>query len=119
MLISLAFGLLYATNSVAGECDKVLGEKMFQKCVVCHSSEEGAGHSVGPNLHGLIDRPIGKVEGFKFSRALRKSEGSWTVEALDAFLQSPMEVYPRTSMAFAGLKKENDRQAVICYLSAE
>ena len=114
-LFCCAFGI--ANAGADQSCDMELGEKIFQKCVVCHSMSDDGVHSIGPNLHGLLDRPVGKAEGFKFTRQLRKSEQSWSGEYLDAFLEAPMVVYPRTSMAFAGLKKAEDRTAVICYMA--
>ena len=115
MVLCLSFGTF---NTAADtNCDLVLGKRMFQKCVICHSINDDGVHSIGPNLHGLLERPVGKVEGFKFSREMRNSEESWTAEYLDTFLESPMAMYPRTTMAFAGLKKPADRAAVICYMA--
>ena len=104
------------TAATAQDCDLTHGELIFKKCAICHSINDGDTHITGPNLNGLLNRPVGKVEGFKFSRQLRKAEDIWTPELLDKFLESPMGMYPRTSMAFAGLKKEKDRAAVACYI---
>ena len=115
--------ILCSTNLQAGGdeqsnsvCDSQRGEKIFQKCAVCHSLDTTGKHLAGPNLYQVIGRPVGKVDGFKFSRKLRKSEDSWTSEWMDTFLESPLEVYPGIRMAFAGLKKVNDRADLICYL---
>lgn len=97
-------------------CDLERGKKIFQKCAICHSFDSGGEHLAGPNLYQIEGRAVGKVEGFKFSRKLRKSEDIWTEERLDAFLESPLEYYPGIRMAFAGLKKSEDRLDLICYL---
>ena len=86
-------------------CDTETGKQVFQKCAVCHSLEQDAAHGVGPNLHGIAGRPVGKIDGFKFSKRMRESAESWTDEHLDAFLKNPAEVYLRTRMAFGGLEK--------------
>lgn len=99
-------------------CDIQRGEKIYQKCAVCHTLDDSGKHLAGPNLYQVIGRPVGKVEGFKFSRKLRKSEDVWTTEQMNIFLESPLEVYPGIRMAFAGLKKENDRTDLICYLES-
>ena len=115
--------ILTTSNLVAGEgeeletCDISRGERIYQKCAVCHNRDNsGEHHLAGPNLYKILGRPVGKVAGFKFSRKLRKSEDIWTAELMDVFLESPLEVYPGIRMAFAGLKKEKDRADLICYL---
>ena len=40
----------------------------------------------------------------------------WDQEVLDAYLEKPKAVVPRTKMAFPGLRKEQDRADVIAYL---
>ncbi len=95
------------------------GRAVYAKCSVCHPIDESAGHGAAPNLHAIVDMPVGKQEGWKYSRALRESTDTWTKENLLAFLESPMAVYPGTSMAFAGLKKEQDWEVIYCYLAAE
>jgi cytochrome c len=104
--------------AAADECAE-RGKAVYAKCSVCHPIDAGAGHAAAPNLHGIVDMPVGKQEGWKYSRALRKSEDSWTKENLLAFLESPMTAYPGTSMAFAGLKKAGDRKDIYCYLAAQ
>jgi cytochrome c len=41
----------------------------------------------------------------------------WSVEALDAFLAKPKEMFPKTRMSFRGLKKEKDRANLIAFLA--
>ncbi len=50
---------------------------------------------------------------------MKAKGGTWTVEALDAFLTKPKAAVPGTKMGFAGLKKPEDRAAVIAYLKAK
>lgn len=115
----LACALVHSAAALADEgCDVARGESVYTKCAVCHPVEAGAPHGAGPNLRGVVGRAVGEVEGFRFSKPMRKSGASWTVEHLDAFLENPAEVYARTRMAFAGLRKAEDRAAVICYLES-
>ena len=106
---------LCAADSPA-DCDLTNGEKVFQKCAVCHAVEPSVAHGAGPNLHGVAGRSVGKVAGFKFSKGMRTTEVTWTDEHLDEFLADPMGTYTRTRMAFGGLKNADDRRDVICYL---
>jgi cytochrome c len=47
---------------------------------------------------------------------MEEADFIWSEETLSAFLESPMQYLPGTTMPFAGLKKEDQRKALICYL---
>ena len=97
------------------------GEKVFKKCKACHQLGEGARNRVGPILTGIVDAPAGAVDGFKYSNALKKvAEGGliWTDTELAAFLAKPKEYLKGTKMSFAGLKKQEDIDAVVAYLKS-
>ena len=34
------------------------GQKVFRVCSACHSIDEGAAHTIGPNLWGVVGRPV-------------------------------------------------------------
>ena len=81
---------------------------------------EDAKNKSGPMLNGIIGATAGAVEGFKYSKALlaKAEEGLvWDEESLAAYLEKPRKYIPKTKMAFAGLKKEEDRANVIAYLA--
>ena len=42
----------------------------------------------------------------------------WNAETLDGYLANPKKYLKGTKMAFAGLKKEKDRQNIIAYLES-
>ena len=42
----------------------------------------------------------------------------WNAETLDGYLAAPKKYLKGTKMAFAGLKKEADRQNIIAYLES-
>lgn len=96
------------------------GEKVFKKCVACHTIEDGGANKVGPALWNVVNRAIGTVSGFGYSGALTDFAGDqvWDYEHLDAFLENPKKYISGTSMGFAGLKKPGDRADVIAYLRA-
>ena len=96
------------------------GEKVFKKCAACHKVGDGAKNSTGPALNGIFDHPAGKIDGFKYSKPLlTMAEGGlvWDAASLDAFLADPKGYMKGTKMSFAGLKKEDERKAVIAYLA--
>ena len=115
---SIAYCLLIFCLSSAhswAECDVEAGKKQFNKCVACHSVEPDV-QLMGPSLHGLMGRKVGSVEGFPFSEAMVNADFIWTEETLDAFLESPMQYLPGTVMPFGGIRKADQRDAIICYI---
>ncbi|HXV25746.1 MAG TPA: cytochrome c family protein [Alphaproteobacteria bacterium] len=91
------------------------GKQVARKCLACHSFEAGGPNKVGPNLAGIVGADIASKD-FAYSDALKGKEGTWTDESLDAFLAGPKSWAPGTKMVFAGLKKAEERAAVIAYL---
>ncbi len=99
--------------------DPAAGAKVAKKCVACHTFEKGGPNKVGPNLWGLIGREMAAVEGFAYSDALKQLGGRWSFERLDAFLADPKGFAPGTKMAFAGIKKPEDRAALLAWLAQQ
>lgn len=97
------------------------GAKVFRRCRVCHVVSDDGRRRIGPALQGVIGRPLGSVEGFRYSRAMRAAADAgrvWDEAALAGFLHRPRKFMRGTSMAFAGLRKEEDIVAVIAYLKS-
>ena len=98
--------------------DVAKGQKVAKKCVACHSVDEGGKNKVGPALYGVVNRAIGGVDGFGYSTALKAyaADKTWTYEELNGFIAKPKAHIKGTSMGFAGVKKTDDRAALIAYL---
>lgn len=108
----LATGL--SGSAMAG--DAALGEKVFKKCKACHIIDKEK-HKTGPHLVNVIGRTAGTAEGYKkYSKAMKASGIVWNDETLNGYLEKPKKYLKGTRMAFAGLKKEEDRANVIAYL---
>lgn len=105
-------------EGLMAEADAGAGESVFRRCQSCHVLEEGV-NRVGPSLHGVVGRDIAAAEGFGYSDALSGAEGDWTPEQLLQFLGGPADVYPGTSMNFAGLPSAEDRADVIAYIEEQ
>ncbi len=96
--------------------DASKGARVFKKCKSCHNVEPGGPNGTGPGLYGVVMNDKGAHEGYAFSTALAIPGEKWTYESLDAFLEKPSRYAPGTKMNFVGLKKPEDRAAVIEYL---
>lgn len=99
--------------------DPALGERAFRgKCVTCHTIEEGGANGTGPNLYGIMSAQKHAVPGFTYSNAMTQLEGPWTYENMSEWLENPAGYVRGTSMAFAGLRRDDERANVIAYLAS-
>ena len=102
------------------KADPNAGEAIFKKCLACHTGDKGGANKVGPNLWGIVNRPVASHEGFAYSAGMKEfSEGGktvWDYDHLSDFLTAPKAYVKGTAMGFAGLKKIEDRANVIAYL---
>jgi cytochrome c len=93
------------------------GERLLQqRCGSCHSMEAGQ-NRIGPSLAGIFGQPAGRVEGARYSAALRGSNLVWDEQTLDRFLANPRETVQGTTMTI-GLANAEERRLVIAYLKA-
>lgn len=107
-VLSLSFATL------AAECDTQTGQQVFEtKCSACHALDADR---VGPHLAGVVGRPVGSVTGFTYSSDLAGARRDWSLELLEHWLTAPAQLFPETTMAFGGLRKVEERQAVLCFL---
>ncbi len=96
--------------------DPAKGQGIAKKCAACHSFDEGGPAKVGPNLWNVVGAPQAHMQGFNYSAAMKASTGTWDYASLDQFLTDPKAYIPGTKMTFPGIKKPEDRAAVIAYL---
>ncbi len=110
-----------ALEPVAGllaSVDLAAGEKAAKKCSACHNFAKGSKNKVGPMLYNIVNRQIGAMEGYKFSKAMKDygADKKWTYAELNGFLLKPKTHIKGTKMGFAGIKKVEQRAALIGYL---
>lgn len=95
------------------------GRTVFNQCRACHTIEAGGRNGVGPNLHGVVGRAAGAVQGFRYSANMQQlAQGglTWTPETLSRYLTNPKDVVPQGSMAFAGVRNDEQRANLIAFL---
>jgi cytochrome c len=95
------------------------GERLYRRCIACHTLGQGEKHKVGPNLYGVFGQVAGAKEDFNYSKAMKASEIVWTEETLSAYIQRPNAYIPGNRMSFVGIKKEDDRAAIIAYMKVK
>ncbi len=100
-----------------GAADVARGQTVAKACAACHSFDKGGKNGVGPNLWGVIGRKKDSVAGFAYSGELEKQGGdTWTYAELNKFLWKPKAYASGTKMNYMGVKKPDDRAAVLAYL---
>jgi cytochrome c2 len=94
------------------------GEALFAtNCSGCHKVGDGSSHRIGPDLYGVVGRPVASAVGYvDYSPALRASGGRWSEERINRFIQKPQTAVPGTAMEFPGLPDADSRTLIIDYL---
>lgn len=99
--------------------DVAKGEQVAKVCATCHSFNKGGANAIGPNLWGLVNSAKGSHEGFSYSDGMKAKGGNWNYASLNTFLWKPKAYVDGTKMNFIGLKKPEDRAAVIAWLRTQ
>lgn len=117
--LSFVVAMLVSLPSIADEALIQAGEQQAMVCKACHQFEPYGIAVVGPPLWGIAQRDIASAEGFNYSDALKKLDGKWDANKLDAFLLAPSEYAPGTNMVFPGIKDPGARAAIIAWLATK
>lgn len=105
-------------KGLMAKADVAQGEKISKICGSCHTFGKGEPNRVGPNLAGIVGKARAQAAGFSYSDAMKAKGGAWDEESLNQFLWNSKAFVPGTKMGFAGLKKPEDRAALIKWLAA-
>ena len=99
--------------------DAAKGQSLFNKCTACHNAAPGGPNALGPNLHGILGAPVASKPGFAYTDALKSKGGTWTWDAMSAWLKSPKAFAPGTKMTFAGISDPQDRANLLAWLNTQ
>lgn len=102
--------------ALLSEADISRGEKLSRACAACHSFTKGGANGAGPNLWNVVQRAKASKSGFSYSGAMKEKGGSWTYDELNHFLWKPKAFIEGTKMSYIGMKKAEDRAALIAWL---
>ena len=120
--IIIAFaGLAALAGNAFADGDPVKGEQAFKKCQACHTVADKT-NKVGPYLVGIVGRPVATAEAYNYSEAMKTYAATgavWDEAALDKYLEAPKAVVPGGRMAFAGVKKPDQRADLIAFLKTK
>jgi cytochrome c len=105
--------------ALLADADLKRGEQLSKACVACHTFDKGGADRVGPNQWDLVMSTKAHRNGFAYSDALKalhdKGE-KWSYADLNHFMWKPNVAVPGTKMNYLGLRKVEDRAALIAYL---
>ena len=112
----LAFAISLAAPAAAEEN----GERLFAPCRACHSLDPAERGLPGPNLNGVVGRPIGGDAAFDYSPVLRKARADglrWATTRLATFHTDPAEMFPGLWMSMRGIEDASEREALVRFLA--
>ena len=96
--------------------DLAKGEALYAMCRSCHTYVPGGTNLTGPNLWGTFGAKAAHVAGFNYSDALKASGLTWDIATMDKWLENPRGLVEGTKMSYIGMKKPEDRVALIAWL---
>ena len=109
---------LVSATAHAQQDPVALGKKLTtNNCAVCHTFGKGEPNGQGPNLFGIVGKPMASDPSFKYSAGMKAAAAGkvWDEQLLDAWLTDTQSVAPGNAMTyFEG--DEARRQKIIAYL---
>ncbi|NBB52147.1 c-type cytochrome [Rhizobium sp. CRIBSB] len=109
-------------GTVLPVADLAAGEAAFARCQACHTITPGGANGIGPNLNGIVGRPVAGHAGYSYSEGMvghKAVDATWTLDALDHFITAPARYVSGTKMSFAGLRDTETRVNLIAYLRSQ
>lgn len=89
---------------------------VFEPCAHCHQVGNGARHTSGPQLNGIVG-DAAAARDYPYSTAMQDSGLVWDEATLTRFLVEPYSVVPGTRMLFEGMPRA-DAERIVAYLKA-
>jgi cytochrome c len=100
------------------KADAKKGQSDAKICGTCHNFDKGGAAKVGPDLWGVVGRPVASAAGFAYSDSVKGLGGDWSYEKLDHWIGNPKGMAAGTKMAFAGEQDPQKRADILAYLQS-
>jgi len=94
-------------ETLLAQADLNKGAKFVKKnCSACHDYNLPIKNKIGPSLATVLNRNIGSLAEYKYSKNFKNSNKDWSLLNLYLFLENPKEWAPGTKMAYRGIKDQ-------------
>ena len=104
-------------NQLLEKADLDKGETFVNKnCATCHDFNIPIKNKIGPSLATILDRKIGNLSDYKYSKTLLNIDKKWNIVNLYYFLEKPKEWAPGTKMSYRGISDSQKLINTIKYL---
>tara|TARA_Y100000589_G_C27083233_1_gene600589 strand:- start:392 stop:946 length:555 start_codon:yes stop_codon:yes gene_type:complete len=104
-------------NQLLEKADLDKGKTFVNKnCASCHDFNMPIKNKIGPSLATVIDRKIGNLSDYKYSKTLLNIDKEWNIVNLYYFLEKPKEWAPGTKMSYRGITDKQKLLNTIRYL---
>ena len=91
-------------NKLLEKADLDKGETFVNKnCASCHDLNMPIKNKIGPSLANILNRKIGNLSDYKYSKTLLNLDKEWNIVNLFYFLEKPKEWAPGTKMSYRGI----------------
>lgn len=118
--------------------DTAKGQKEYNKCRACHKIQTPDGEAIvkggltGPNLFGVVGRPIASEANFKYGAGITKlaeafPDAVWDIQSIKAYVTDPtayLQKYSgdpkaRSKMTFKLTRNQDDLVAYLASISPD
>ena len=104
-------------NQLLEKADLDKGKTFVNKnCASCHDLNMPIKNKIGPSLATILDRRIGNLSDYKYSKTLINIDKKWNIVNLYYFLEKPKEWAPGTKMSYRGISDSQKLLNTIKYL---
>ncbi len=104
-------------NQLLETADLEKGKSFVNKnCASCHDFNMPIKNKIGPSLAKVLNRKIGSLSDYKYSKGLISIEKEWSLINLYYFLEKPKEWAPGTKMSYRGISDSTKLLNTIKYL---
>ena len=105
-------------NQLLEKADLDKGKTFVNKnCASCHDLNMPIKNKIGPSLATILDRKVGNLSGYKYSKTFLNIDKKWNIVNLYYFLEKPKQWAPGTKMSYRGISDSQKLLNTIKYLT--